>query len=182
MKYKKQFINLHQKQQGVALFVSLIMLLILTIIGLSAAKRGNLQERMAGNMHFQNVIFNAAESAIGGFMIEANSGNKADPAHILFGLRVKGSLADMCYNQLGSRVACVGGGVFLDGDRAAQLQSKVTATVIDDCNTSMCSGFSLGQSGGGFGCRIFDVVGTGSIGTRSTSNTLRIYEISACAK
>ena len=53
-----------QRQQGAALFVSLMFLIILTLIGLSAANVGIMQERMAGNVRETNVAFQSAEETL----------------------------------------------------------------------------------------------------------------------
>jgi len=50
--------------QGSALIVSLVILLIMTILGLSAMQTTVLQERMAGNMKDRNMAFQAAEAAL----------------------------------------------------------------------------------------------------------------------
>lgn len=51
------------KQQGAALFVSLIMLVIMTILGLSSVQTTSLEERMSRNARDSNLAFQAAESA-----------------------------------------------------------------------------------------------------------------------
>ena len=51
------------RQQGAALIVSLMMLLVLAIIGISGLSNTNLEERMAQNFEHSNVVFQAAESA-----------------------------------------------------------------------------------------------------------------------
>ncbi len=51
-------------QQGVALFVSLVLLLILTIIGVSAVQSTSMEVRMARNDHDALLAFQAAESAL----------------------------------------------------------------------------------------------------------------------
>ena len=53
-----------KRQSGVALFISLVMLLILTVLGLSSVQTTTLQERMARNARDTNLAFQAAESAI----------------------------------------------------------------------------------------------------------------------
>ncbi len=52
------------KEKGVALFMSLVMLLILTILGLSSVQTTSLQERMSRNARDTNLAFQAAESAL----------------------------------------------------------------------------------------------------------------------
>ena len=51
-------------QQGAALAISLLMLLILTLIGVSGMQGTILQERMASNTRDRSIAFQAAESAV----------------------------------------------------------------------------------------------------------------------
>ena len=60
----KQRIQSLKKQTGVALFISLVMLLVLTIIGVSAVQTTSLEERMARNSRDRLMAFQAAESAL----------------------------------------------------------------------------------------------------------------------
>lgn len=56
---------MHQsKQQGVALFISLVLLLVLTIVGVSSVQTTSLEVRMARNHHDSTLAFQAAESAL----------------------------------------------------------------------------------------------------------------------
>lgn len=56
--------KLIRNQSGAVLLVSLIFLLLLTVIGLSAIQSSTLQERMAGNTRDINTAFQAAEAGI----------------------------------------------------------------------------------------------------------------------
>ncbi|WP_439859700.1 pilus assembly PilX family protein [Pseudomonas sp. MBLB4136] len=57
--------SLHiRSQQGAVLIIALVMLLLLTIIGLSSMRGTSLQESMAGNMRDNNVALQAAEAAL----------------------------------------------------------------------------------------------------------------------
>lgn len=51
-------------QSGAVLAISLIMLLLLTIIGVTGSQVTSLEEKMAGNMRDRNIAFQAAESAL----------------------------------------------------------------------------------------------------------------------
>jgi type IV pilus assembly protein PilX len=53
-----------RKQRGVALVVSLIMLVLATLIGLASVRGTNLQERMSANMYDRSLAFQRAESAL----------------------------------------------------------------------------------------------------------------------
>lgn len=52
------------RQSGMALVIGLVMLLLLTLIMLSAVQVTVLEEKMAGNLHNRNIAFQAAESAL----------------------------------------------------------------------------------------------------------------------
>ncbi len=167
------------KQSGAALFVSLIMLIALTIIGLSAANRSNLQERMASNLHIQNLAFNAAESAVGGFVVDSYTGNKLDPAHVLYDLRINETLSNVCYDFAGVRQPC--GGVYLDGDKQGAIEAQLEVTVLQKCNPRACGGFTLGANASGtIGCRVYEIEGTGKVGTKEERSTLWAYEVTTC--
>src|SRR3546814_12468600 len=51
-------------QNGSALIISLVFLLILTMIGIASIQDSTLQERMAGNERDKNLAFQAAEAAL----------------------------------------------------------------------------------------------------------------------
>jgi len=53
-----------QHQSGVVLVVSLIMLLLLTMLGVTGMQVSGLEEKMAGNSKDQNLAFQAAEAAL----------------------------------------------------------------------------------------------------------------------
>ena len=53
-----------RRQSGAALVVGLIFLIVLTLLGLTAAQTGIMEERMAGNTRDRNVAFQAAEAAL----------------------------------------------------------------------------------------------------------------------
>ena len=52
------------KQRGTALIVAMVMLLVLTLLGVTAIRNTTLQERMAGNLRDSNLAFQAAERAL----------------------------------------------------------------------------------------------------------------------
>ncbi|MGY6216240.1 pilus assembly PilX family protein [Methylolobus aquaticus] len=51
-------------QSGAALITGLLMLLVMTLIGVTAMRVTNLEEKMAGNLRDRNVAFQAAETAL----------------------------------------------------------------------------------------------------------------------
>lgn len=53
-----------QHHRGAALIVSLIILLVMTVIGLTAMQGTVMEEKMAGNMRDKSIAFQAAEAAL----------------------------------------------------------------------------------------------------------------------
>lgn len=53
-----------RRQHGAVLVTSIILLLIMTLIGLTGMQVTTLEEKMAGNMRDRNLAFQAAESAL----------------------------------------------------------------------------------------------------------------------
>lgn len=53
-----------QRQQGAVLVVGLLILVMLTLIGVTAMSSGMMDERMAGNSRDLNLAFQAAEAAL----------------------------------------------------------------------------------------------------------------------
>ena len=56
--------SIRSRQRGAVLVISLILLLILTVIGMSAIQTTTTEERMAGNMRDSEIAFQSAEAAI----------------------------------------------------------------------------------------------------------------------
>jgi len=54
----------HQHQQGSVLVISLILLMVLTLLGISSIRNATMQERMSGAMRDQSIAFQAAEAAL----------------------------------------------------------------------------------------------------------------------
>lgn len=59
-----RYMSAHSRQRGTVLIVSLIFLMILTLLGVSAIQNTTLEERMAGNFRSNTAAFQAAESAL----------------------------------------------------------------------------------------------------------------------
>ena len=56
--------NIQTKQQGFVLVIGLLMLVVITIVGVTAMSSTSSNERMTANSQFQTISFQAAESAI----------------------------------------------------------------------------------------------------------------------
>ncbi len=64
MYYKSFHGKLASAQQGAVLVIGLIMLLLMTIVGISAIQGSGMQELMAGNMRDRQISFQSAESGL----------------------------------------------------------------------------------------------------------------------
>lgn len=53
-----------RRQQGAALVVGLVIMVVLTVLGITAARMASLEERMAGNMRDRALAMQAAELAL----------------------------------------------------------------------------------------------------------------------
>jgi type IV pilus assembly protein PilX len=56
--------NRYSTQRGVALVVSLILLVVATLLGLAGIRGTNLQERMSANLYDRSLAFQRAEAAL----------------------------------------------------------------------------------------------------------------------
>lgn len=64
-----------RQQQGSALIISLLILLVMTMIGISAMSTATMEEKMAANDHNQKVAFLSAEAGIGEAEMAITSNN-----------------------------------------------------------------------------------------------------------
>jgi type IV pilus assembly protein PilX len=64
VKKKDCAIKTRQEQQGVVLAVALIMLVLLTLLGISAMRSTIMEERMASNSRNDNIAFQLAETTL----------------------------------------------------------------------------------------------------------------------
>lgn len=84
---KSKIYRTHQRQRGAALVVALIILLLLTMLGLSNMRTTTVEERMASNLRDHSLAFQAAEGALrAGEQFVQNAANRP-------GLRAASQLA-----------------------------------------------------------------------------------------
>ena len=74
------FQNKQKKQQGLALVMSLIMLLVITIIGVASVRGSKIDTQVAGNSMFALMVFQGAESALGKVASNKDLSNVRDAA------------------------------------------------------------------------------------------------------
>ncbi|MBI3772290.1 MAG: hypothetical protein HY272_06290 [Gammaproteobacteria bacterium] len=74
----KVTIDYRNKQKGVVLVISLMILLVLTIIGIASVSNATIEERMATNFHHTTQSFQKAETTISNVI---NAGTLGAPAY-----------------------------------------------------------------------------------------------------
>jgi len=127
-------------QNGSVLLVSMIFLLIMTVLGLSAAGNANLELRMAGNNERINTTLQAAESAV-----EATINN---------------------INLLGEALDSTGAinkTIRLNSAYDAASQPVQSVAQITYIGQGSMDGFSVGVNQNNFVAHNFEVVGKGSM-------------------
>lgn len=76
MRFNQTF-KLHYKQSGSTLIVSMIILILLMLLGVTAMKTSNTQFQLASNLQFENSALNFAESAVNAAEIALKTGTIA---------------------------------------------------------------------------------------------------------
>ncbi|WP_331352178.1 pilus assembly PilX family protein [Cellvibrio sp. UBA7671] len=110
------------KQAGVVLIVGLVMVLLITIVSLSAIRGTGLQENMAGNMRDRNIAFQATESALReGESIVGPNNKTLDPFECV---QESGLCQDLSINPQNS--------VLYMADAAWKLSAKESLLVIEE--------------------------------------------------
>lgn len=75
-----------QRQSGVALAIALILLVVMTLLGLSGVRTVGLEEKMASNTYDRSLAFQAAEAALRvgeeAAQAQAIAGNAGFPAYV----------------------------------------------------------------------------------------------------
>lgn len=75
---RKNF-SMYQRQRGAILVVSLLLLLVMTVLALTASQTTRLQERMAGNARDIDLAFQAGEAALRAAEARLDATNNAPP-------------------------------------------------------------------------------------------------------
>lgn len=152
-------IKLPTKQTGVVLVMSLVMLAVLTLIGVSSMSSSTLEMKVAGNMQQHAVAFQAAQSRLAFAASEdpgdPSDGISANPINYLVAIDVQADPSTWPVQTCNASDGCVNG----DG--------WVATAEVSYLNCGKGLGSSL-ESGKGFSYRIFEIVATGETSTGSS--------------
>lgn len=93
--------NTLKNQNGAALFITLIILLIVVMVGVSAMRGSLFHERMAYNSQAEDLTFQAAETAINSVLLQARKAHESGDASALFSRLVSGQSVPGCVSFKG---------------------------------------------------------------------------------
>lgn len=158
-----QYINRHS-QHGAALIVSLMMLMVMAIIGVSGLANTNLEERMAQNFQHTTIAFQAAESAIGKIVIAGDPGGTESNDNPFYD-----ETTDPLLQSLDAGVDDTSTVVTYDMDPDGHLANtdvSADATIVYK-NDGYCRGMSIGD----VICYYFDVTSVATISATNTQQT-----------
>lgn len=156
----------NKNQRGSALIVSLLILLVLTIIGVTALNSTVMEEKMSSNFQTGNTAYQAAESAVNQtFANIANSFNLV--ADAITAKQTADSTGNSPIWPTMPQTVLDNGG-FAGADPDANDQSTLDATV-SYIGTTHCPGFSTRFVG-----YVVNVEGQGSVGNVSRRNAAGI--------
>ena len=131
----------YKNQNGTALIVSLLILIVTAMLGLSSVSSTNMEEKMSLNMHLKVATFQAAESAIK----EVIDDNVAETLRAAMTAPVSGSVAINA--------------------------TVTATSEVDYQNSAITPGFTTKIGGGGFSFHNFIITGTGRIALDTTDST-----------
>ena len=166
-------------QKGSALLMSLIFLVVLTVLGLTALNSGTIDTQVSSNLQQSKTAFYAAQSGANAYTNQGNAGNDlTEPGHILAVTRAAANTADYQSTNVVdalTRCAAANGTNNADCD-ATFLQANFKArtdTWYRGCNgpATECPGFSLGVGTTIPGCHRYQVQGTGWIDLDNSGST-----------
>jgi len=135
-------VHLARNQSGAALVVSLIILLLLTVLAISASNTSSLQERMAFNAQENNIAFQTAESGLASAVTTAMStcaapaGASIQPVTYASG-RTTRTLVTVTYSELDSDLTVAPGSPILGRyDISSRASIDPDATTAEDIEAS----------------------------------------------
>jgi type IV pilus assembly protein PilX len=143
-----------KKQQGAVLVISMVLLLVMTILGLTAASNATMESRMAANTQNLNFALQAAESAVEATVNDVNVLGQA--------------LNSTSVNQK----------IKLNSAYTLDNQPVASEAEINYLGQSPADGFSMGVNKNAFVAHNFEINGTGSMSGNVTSRTAQgVYRI-----
>lgn len=154
--------SFHQ-QSGVALIVSLMLLVVLAIIGVSGLSNTSLQEHMSQNFQHSAIAFDAAESGIGKIIFAGDAGNGVSSQYPFYN-----QTNDPLYAAAVAGIGNTSTVKTFNMDPYGHLHGATLSVNTQVVYTAQgnCRGMSMGP--GGNHCDHFDITSTATIDATST--------------
>ncbi|MDZ4263377.1 MAG: PilX N-terminal domain-containing pilus assembly protein [Pseudomonadota bacterium] len=134
-----------KSQQGVVLIVSLLILLVMTMIGISALSNTSMEERMSNNFQQSMIAFQASESAIAQTIMK---GDEVSPSYSKV-RDTNGISADPLLSALDAGLNTTTTTLTYNGDPGSHLRGATlsTVTTVSYQGENVCaSGTSIGTT------------------------------------
>jgi type IV pilus assembly protein PilX len=131
-----------RKQDGAVLITALLLLLVMTLLGLSGARTTTLEEKMAGNMRDRHRAFQAAEAALreGERLVENHTFTLAE-------LQNDSCTGSYCFKHCGDTIKIDKTTYSSDGSAAGYcFRGSFTGTAWKDCEDFVFSSAELTDS------------------------------------
>ncbi len=159
-----------QKEHGAALFVSLVILLVLSIIGISAMRGGLLQSLMAANVQQQQIAKNVADAGVSATWAVATEQQRIDGGVLSAAAAAGGDAVTFYVDNQGDLGADA---VKIDDDGLRDepaLESRIDLVYVG-CAKQLCGASSLvqGSASASLECTAFRADGAGTVGDTSAS-------------
>ena len=165
----KTLTNIRGKQAGTVLVVSLMILLIMTIIGVSSISSNNLELRMAQNFQNVAITFEAAESAINKVIDAGNPGGTGANSNPFY-VEADDPIVTAVNAGIGDTSTVVNHD--MDPDNHLVNASLTTTSTVVYNGTGNCPGMSIGT----IICHYFDISTNASI-AEVNSNTTHVQGV-----
>jgi len=165
----KRDIHLPKQQTGAALIVSLMLLLIMTLIGVSSIKTTNLEERMAHNYQNSTIVFQASESAINRIIQAGNPGGSGSDDNPFY-VEANDPLIAAINTGIGINTTTVT--YDMDPDNHLNNATLSSTSALTYNGGGICPGMSMSIT-----CHYFEIVATTTIAETNNSrrHTQGIY-------
>ncbi len=141
--------NMKNRQQGVVLIISLLILMVMTLIGISAISNTSMEERMSSNFQQSMVAFQASESTIQNVLIVGNPGGTGAASNPFYA-----AASDPLVIAMGTGLNTTTTTVTKNMDPLSKLKTPLstTASVSYQGVSQLCPGY-----GAGVNCLKFEV-------------------------
>ena len=139
-----------QRQTGTVLVISMLMLLVMTMLGVTTMRTANLEEKMSANAMNSNITLQASESAVDAALMDDNN-----------------------------IVQALNTGVMITVPLDLGMTSVTARAQIIFTGATIAPGFSFGSNQGSFSTYQFDATGVGEVPAFKaiTTTTQGVYRV-----